>query len=196
MEKNKNMMVISILLLIIMLIGTTFSYFSAIAIANNDINVTAAQFGVSLEVTPLYNGKKLIPMNDSDVMTGYNSQCIDRLGYGACYAYNIHIENTGDLIEYTGLIKFTVSDILHLKYLLLDEDNNRYVDALAIESSEDQTLGDSFKLDTGESRNFVLVIWLSNLPSPQDADDAGGNFSALVTYRSTNGGMITGTFSN
>jgi hypothetical protein len=56
-------------------------------------------------------------------------------------------------------------------------------------------LGDSFELDTGESRDFVLVIWLSNLEGPQDDEDAGGNFSASVTYETTYGSRITGTFS-
>lgn len=195
MKKNNLLMFSSILLLIVMLLGATFSYFAAIARGSENIELAGANFDFELVITPLYNQKKIIPMDDSDVMTGYANQCVDKNGYGACYAYNIHVENTGNKIDYVGTINFNVTDIENLKYLLLDEDNNRYVDALAIQSGEDQTLGNSFELDTGESRDFVLVIWLSNLEGPQDDQDAGGNFSASVTYESTFGSKITGTFS-
>lgn len=194
MRKNKIMMIISILLLIIMLLGTTFSYFAASAKADQNIDIVAANFDAGVTISEFYGGKSLIPMNDSDVMTGYNNQCVDDLGYGACYAYNIHVENTGDKFSYVGSIDFDVTDIENLKYLVLDEENNKYVEDTLI-SGEDQTLGDSFELDTGESRDFVLVIWLSNLEGPQDDQDAGGNFSASVTYESTYGSKITGTFS-
>lgn len=196
MKKNKLLMFSSILLLIVMLLGATFSYFAAIVRSNENIDTEAANFGANVVITGLYGDKLLIPMNDSDVMTGYNNQCTDRYGYGACYAYNIHIDNTGDKISYVGTINFNVNDIENLKYLVLDEENNKYVDNTAILSGEDQTLGNSFELDVGESRDFVLVIWLSNLEGPQDDQDAGGNFSASVTYESTYGSKITGTFSN
>lgn len=194
MKKNKVMMIISILLLVVMLLGTTFSYFMASAKGDQSINMIAANFKFSVEITPLYNDNKLIPMNDSDVMIGYEKHCVDDLGFGACYAYNIHVENTGDKFSYVGTINFDVTDIENLKYLVLDEENNKYVDDTLI-SGEDQTLGDSFELDTGESRDFVLVIWLSNLEGPQDDEDAGGNFSASVTYETAYGSKITGTFS-
>lgn len=194
MKKNKIMLIIPILLLIIMLLGTTFSYFAASAKADQDIDVVAANFDAGVTISELYGGKSLIPMNDSDVMTGYINQCVDRYGYGACYAYNIHIENTGDKFSYVGSINFDVTDIENLKYLVLDEDNNKYVEDTLI-SGDDQTLGDSFELGTGESRDFVLVIWLSNLEGPQDDQDAGGNFSASVTYETAYGSKITGTFS-
>ena len=195
MKKNKLLMIVSILLLIIMLLGTTFSYFAAVTRSNENIDVIAANFGFKVEVSALYNENKIIPMDDEDVMIGYNDQCVDIDGYGACYAYNIHIENTGDKFNYVGTINFNVTDIENLKYLVLDEDNNKYVDDTAILSGDDQSLGNSFELDTGESRDFVLVIWLSNLAGPQDDQDAGGNFSASVTYESTYGSRITGTFS-
>lgn len=194
MKKNKMLMIMSILLLIIILLGTTFSYFAAFVKGDRDIETFAANFGANVKITKLYGDNSLIPMDDSDVMTGYNRNCLDSKGYGACYAYNIHIDNTGDKFSYVGSISFDVNDIENLKYLVLDENNNKYVEDTLI-SGDDQTLGDSFELDTGESRDFVLVIWLSNLEGPQDDQDAGGNFSASVTYESTYGSKITGTFS-
>lgn len=196
MKNNKFMVIISILLIIVMLIGATFSFFAiSTGSSNNAVDMTAANFGASVEITALYNDKTLIPMNDSDVMIGYTNHCVDQYGYGACQAYNIHIINTGDEFGYAGTIKFNVTGIENLKYLVLDEDNNKYVSDTAIVSGEDQTLGDSFVLGNGESKDFVLVIWLSNLMGPQDAQDAGGSFNAAVSYESTYGSRITGTFS-
>lgn len=194
MKKNKFMMIISILVLVVFLLGTTFSFFAASTISDQNLDFAAANFSAGVTISELYGGKSLIPMNDFDVMVGYNNQCVDKYGYGACYAYNIHIENTGDKSSYVGTINFDVNDIENLKYLVLDEENNKYVEDTLI-SGDDQTLGNGFELDTGESRDFVLVVWLSNLSGPQDDQDAGGNFSASVTYESAYGNRITGTFS-
>ena len=196
MRNSKIMMSMSIFLFLIVSIGTTFSYFAAYVKSNEKIDSVASSFGASVEITKLYGNKSLIPMDDSDVMTGYERHCIDDLGYGACYAYNIHIDNVGDKFEYVGTINFSLNGIENLKYLVLDEENNKYVDDTLIISGENQSLGGNFELDTGESRDLVLVVWLSNLAGPQDEQDAGGSFNASVTYESTYGSSITGTFSN
>ena len=93
-------------------------------------------------------------------------------------------------------IVFTIDDIQNLKYLVLDEEENEYVSASSIVAGNPLTLGDSFELDTGESKNFVLIIWLSNLDEPQEDYDADGSFTAAVTYRAASGSKITGTFSS
>ena len=85
--------------------------------------------------------------------------------------------------------------IVNLKYLVLDEDNAVYVPQDDVVDGTDLTLGDEFSLDTNESKNFVLIIWLSNLEESQNSYDGHGDFSAVVTYKSTSGSKITGTFS-
>ncbi len=196
MKKNNFLMVISILLLIVLLIGATFSYFVASARSDQDIDAVAANFGAAVEVSLLYGDKPLIPMNDADVIKGYSNNCVDQYGYGACYAYNIHIDNTGDKFSYNGTINFNLTDIENLKYLVLDDANNEVVPSAEIIAGNELTLGNDFELDTNESKDFVLVIWLSNLAGPQDDQDGGGHFSALVTYKSSYGTRITGTFSS
>ena len=44
------------------------------------------------------------------------------------------------------------------------------------------------------TKNFKLVIWLSNLEEAQEKEDAG-TYSAVVTYSSVDGSMLTGTVS-
>ena len=197
MKKNKFLPIVSILSLIIILVGSTFSYFAATASSNSDaIGFTALGFNTSVEITALYNDKALIPMDDTDVMTGYSHNCVDDHGYGACQAYNINVSNAGDTTSYDGSITFNVTGIDNLKYLVLDEDENEYVGATQIVSGNDQTLGDGFSLGANESKDFILIIWLSNLSGPQDDDDANGSYSASVTYQAVGGSRITGTFSS
>ncbi len=194
MKNNRFLIIISILSFIFMLLGTTFSYFSSsVKSEDNVISMSSAVFGTDVVISALYNENKIIPMNDDDVIKAYNNMCVDSVGYGACYAYNIDIINNGDKMGYTGSILFNVENITRLSYLLLDEDSNRYVDVTKVQSGIDQTLGNSFELEKNESRHFKLIIWLSNVDENQIYVD-NGLFNAFVTYDTTYGSKITGTF--
>ncbi len=196
MKNGKFTMIMSILSIFILLLGATFSYFAAVATSENPMTVEAATVGGSVEVTTEYVGKALIPLDDNEVSLAYNdnNQCVDIYGYGACESYYIEVTNTGNAASYTGTIKFTLNNIENLKYLLLDEDDEEYVGATLAVSGTDQSLGDTFSLAAGESKTFRLIIWLSNQVGNQDSVDAGGSFSAAVTYNSSYGSRITGTF--
>lgn len=196
MKRDRFVIVISILMIIVTLIGTTFSFFAASVRSNENVSFGSTTFGGSVEVSPLYVANPIVPMDDSDVMTGYENECVDRYGFGACYAYIIHVENTGDAFDYVGNIEFNVTDIENLKYLLLDEEENEYVEGTSVVSDTPQTLGDSFILGNGESKDFILIIWLTNLEGDQNENDAGGHFNAFVTYNSTYGNKITASISN
>ena len=43
------------------------------------------------------------------------------------------------------------------------------------------------------SRKFKLIIWLTNLEEDQNDIDAGGSFSAVITFSSVTGGRLTAT---
>ena len=196
MKENKFLIILPMISMIILLLGATFSYFTTTVHSNEAaVGFTAAKIGASLEVTPLYTGKDLIPMDDTDVMKGYAHSCVDDNSYGACQAYTITLTNTGDTFEYVGTINFTVEEIEHLKYLLLDENGEIYQDKTEITSGTDLSLGQNVSLGENESKNFTLIVWVSNFDYLQDDEDGGGNFSALVTYTTANGSKVTGTFS-
>ena len=196
MKENKSLMVISVMSLIVIILGATFSYFNISAQTNeNAISLSTATIDVELNATPLYIGKDLIPMNDDDVMKGYAQDCIDDNEYGACHVYEISLINNGDSSGYIGTINFNINEIEHLKYLLLDDNDEIYVDKTAIVSGTDQSLGNSFVLNSGETKTFKLIIWLSNYEYEQNDEDGGGSYTASVTYTSVSGSRITGTFS-
>ena len=197
MKTNKNLLVLPILSMIVLLLGATFSFFNISAYSNEGaVGVTAAVVDIEVEVSPLYTGKDLIPMDDNLVMTGYNHNCVDDNQFGACHVYEISVINNGDGSEYSGTINFSINGIEHLNYLLLDEEDNVYVSGTPIVSGTDQSLGNSFALASNETKKFKLVVWLSNYEDEQDDEDGGGSYSALVTYASTYGTRITGTFSS
>lgn len=193
--ENKFYLIISILIFIFMVLGATFAYYTSTVKSNDVMEVTSANVTLNLSITPLYNEKSIIPANDTDIMTAFNNSCVDALGNGACYAYNVKVENLGDSQEVIGTFNLTSETIKNLKYLILDADNdNEIYKDISNASNNDEQIGDSFNLDTGESKNLILVIWLSNLTEAQDYD-ASGVFNGSFTVTSALGTEITGTMS-
>ena len=196
MKKNKFLTVVYVLTFFFALTGTTFAYFIREARSSEGaIASKSAVVGVDLSILPLYGTKPLIPMNDTDVMTAYENECIDIYQFGACKAYTITVDNIGEELAYEGTINFTLNDIVNLNYLVLDEDDEIYIDKTNIVAGTDQSLGASFTLPVSESRTFKLIIWLPNYEEYQDEYDGNGNFNATVTYKSANNYRIAGSIS-
>lgn len=194
MKKNRFLITIYVFTFIFAVIGTTFAYFSTSITSDEDASLTASNLGINLSVLPLYIPTSIIPTNNSDIRIAYENECLDIYEKGACYSYTISIENIGNTEEYIGTINFTLNDITNLNYIVLDENGNEYKDTTKILTNEDQSLGNSFILNENESKNFKIIIWLPNLDEVQDDYDSNGNFSASVTYTSSSGSKITGTF--
>lgn len=201
-EKYKNFILItSFLSIVILLIGTTFSYFTISAKSKHDaVLVEAEKVMLGLGVSPIYTGHRLIPTNDEDIMKAYNQRCIDDYQNGACLAYGLEIFNYSKAYPILGKIDFEVEGIENLSYIVLDEDDNVYHPKTSIKGDTiGMSLGPSFKLDDAtdlkpSSRKFVLIVWLTNLKDKDQSDfDAGGHFDAKVTYESIYGGNLTAT---
>lgn len=201
-EKYKTFIIVtSFISIIILLIGTTFSYFTISAKSKHDaVLVEAEKVMLGLGVSPLYTGYKLIPTDDEDIMKAYNQKCIDDYKNGACLAYGLEIFNYSKAYPITGRIDFTVEGIENLSYIVLDEEENVYQPKTSITGDTTaMSLGPSFKLNDATdlnptSRKFILIVWLTNLKDKDQSDfDAGGSFSAKVTYESIYGGKLTAT---
>lgn len=204
MKQNKiNMflLVTSILSTFILLIGATFSYFNTRNMSKmNALSVEAGKVRLGLGVSPLYTGYKLIPTNDSDIMTAYNQKCLDDYGYGACLAYEFEVYNFNLKQDVIGKIDFNVEGIENLSYMVLDENDTIYLDKTSVGNgiTKDLPLGEHFILEdatelNSKSKKFKLIIWLTNLEQDQNDTDAGGQFSATITFSSVYGGKLTAT---
>lgn len=198
---NKFLLLTSTLSIIILLLGATFSYFTINATSKADVlAVQAGQIKLGLGVSPLYAGYDLIPLKDEYINKAYQQKCKDDYGNGACLAYTLEIFNYSNETEVEGFIDFTIEDIENLSYMVLDENDNVYLDKTSIDSSNSTnlTLGSPLTLasaPTGGSSTtkLTLLIWLSDNNLIQDETDASGKFSAVVTFTSSSAGRLTAT---
>lgn len=199
-KKNKNSifsLVVSILTLAAVTVGSTFAFFSTVIKPEKEIEVKSANFKLSASIKPLYNSMKIIPTEDDDIMKAFDNKCIDYKGWGACYAYTLTITSEGDAQDVYAKVKFDDEDLPNLKYLILDADNldndNNYSLYKGIDytTNEFTQIGDKIHLDSGVSRNLILVVWLSNLNVPQE--ETGKSFTGYLTVDSTLGTKITGS---
>ena len=181
-----------------MTFGTTFAFFSSTVKKNDALEVGSANYKLSLDSRVLYNEKTIIPTNDNDIMLALNNRCIDDLGFGACYAYTITMKSEGEDQEVLGKFQLLAEELPNLKYMILDADNmdddgnySIYKD-IAFANSEYETIGEPIKLENGNVRSFILLIWLSNLDNSQNKE-AGKSFKGNITINSTLGSKITGT---
>lgn len=202
---NKFLFVTSVLSILVLLIGGTFSFFTVSNKSKYDaVKVEADKIQLALSINPIYIEHKLIPTNDEDVldMTAYNNKCVDIRGMGACVAYDIEITNFNGDQDLIGTIDFDVTGIDNLSYIVLDENKQIYLEKKSVKNgiTENLPLGEHFLLnDATETkptkRNFTLIIWLTNLKEEDQTDfDAGGLFKASVSYESViHGSKLTGT---
>ncbi len=183
--------IVSILTLIIVMIGATFAYFSATIRGDKDLETQSFKFSLNMSVTPEFGGKGLIPMNDSDLSKAYNNRCVDVNGNNACTAFRISLINNGDDLSLTGNMDFNKLDVVNMSYAIMDSDGNIYKEATSTGDGTNLSLGNSFDLKKGEVKDFILVIWLSNLDVEQDEEDASGSFSASITYQALDGSKLS-----
>lgn len=204
-KKNKNSifsLVVSILSLAFMTIGTTFSFFTSVVKSNEDVEVKTANFKLAVDVTPLYNEKKIIPTNDQDITKAFYNKCIDDNEYGACYAYDIVITSEGDTQNIIASFKTEQQEgIKNLSYMVLDKDNKDekgeyiiYGKPSLAPTLEYEKIGDEpIQLESGKTKNLILVIWLSNLEDQEQDDESDKWFKGHFLVNSTLGPKITGS---
>lgn len=198
-KANKFLFVTSVLSMLILLMGTTFSYFTVSNRSKYDaVVVEANKIDLALSISPKYTGYKLIPTNDEDIMLAYESMCLDIYNNGACLAYELEISNFNTSQDIIGKIDFTVNKISNLSYMVLDENDDVYLDKTSVtgDNLSAMPLGEHFVLGNADKNNptskkFILLIWLTNLNEDQSDYDAGGTFSASVTYESVYGSKLT-----
>lgn len=197
---NKFLLITTIISVGILLIGATFSYFTISNMSKVDaVSVSSGKIGLGLSVSDLTSGLKLIPTNDEDIMIAYEHNCIDDHGFGACNIFGLSVSNFAKEQDVIGKINFNVENIENLSYIILDENDNVYLSKTSIPNgTSTSSMGEHFVLNESTDlnptqKNFKLVIWLTNLDKYQDEEDAGGTYTATVTYESVDGSILTGT---
>ena len=126
-----------VLLLIIIVVGATYAYFSATAKSDNDIKGGTLDVSLGLSVKKISatgsKSENLIPIYDGTI-SGYASQletaaqskynCIDKNDYTVCQIYEITISNTGaNSISTNTTITFNKNNVNNLKWAGMSDAN-------------------------------------------------------------------------
>lgn len=184
--------IISILTLVVMVLGSTFAYFTTSQRSSDKaINVSALDIRMDLKIIPLYNGVNLLPTNDTDIDRAFQGKCLD-----SCQAYTIEISNKGQAQDINGTFSIETDKLVNLKFKVLDQDNNNeiYKDITSV-NIEPQSLGNTIHLNSNETKKLILIIWLSNLNEEQNNEQLG-YFKGTISLNSVYGAKLTGTISN
>ncbi|MEE3343355.1 MAG: hypothetical protein VZS44_04615 [Bacilli bacterium] len=203
---------IIVIVLILSVLGSTYAYLTAkTESASNTIKAASTSYSLSMEISPLYNDFRIIPMDDTDVIKALKNKCKDKYNRGACSAYEINVNGYDDSLQtLTGKMDIELINIMNLSYMMfeekeeieseetcinIDENNNsriycKTIDATPVLEGEDLSLG-VYDVTNTTDKNFMLVVWLSNINGSQNDYDIG-DYNAAITFAMGNGGSITG----
>lgn len=214
MVKRKNVyFVLFIIVLGMSIIGSSYAYLVAVATSpSKSVNTSSTSYSIKMAITPLFSDFRFIPMDDIDALKALKNKCKDKYDRGACNAYIIHIDGYDEKLNYiSGSMDVNLDNITNLSYMVLekqdeskyDENNCANIDdkiyciskeATAVNDGVNLSLGDSYEVNNTTEKNFILLIWLTNLEESQNDIDLG-DFNSIITFSMGNGGEIKGSIS-
>ena len=165
-----------VLLIIIIVVGATYAYFSATAKSDNDIKGGTLDVSLGLSVKKVSatgsKSENLIPIYDGTI-SGYASQletaaqskynCIDKNDYTVCQIYEITISNTGaNSISTNTTITFNKNNVNNLKWAGMSDANTVISNSRhTITNNVPDTIA-SNTIINGKSNNTKLVLFKSH----------------------------------
>lgn len=196
---------LTLAIIIIVTIGTTFSYFNASSNENNIIGGKTYDFDVSLNLDKIQESTDLIPLDDSLIKTTISKssdKCIDNRGYQVCSLYKITLINNGEPCFLNGYIRTnnTTYTTDNLKYQIFDTSYNNITDVMSLSNNNNEKVyfknGNSLVSAGINNTNieYYLVIWVHETTSLQN-EDASKDYTGSVGFESTNGDNIEAIFS-
>ncbi len=204
--------ILAIIVLIVATVGATYAYWVASANSSgNSVQTGSTIYNISMSILPLYSDFSFIPMNDQDALKALRNECRDKYQRGACSAYKIRVYGYDQDLDYiSGMMDVTTDNILNLSYMMFqvlpEYDENRCVkigeknyciatEAASVGDGLNLSLGDSYSVAGTTEKEFILLMWLTNLDESQNDYDIG-NFQAMITMQAGNGGEIKGSIAS
>lgn len=211
MENKKKIIyaIALVILLIVIVVGATYAYFSAIAKSDNDIKGSTLDVSLGLSVKKVSaTGSKsdnLIPIYDGSI-SGYASQletaaqskynCVDKNNYTVCQIYEITISNTGaNSISTNITITFNKNNVNNLKWASMTDANTVVSNGThTITNNVPDTIASDTMIN-GKSDNTKLyfMVYVNNTGKDQTEQDKD-SFSGIITVVATSGDKITAEF--
>ena len=191
--------IIGVLMLVLVIGGSTYAYYTASTKNDTAIKGTSAAAGLELKVNKLSTSavNDLIPLtNTTDSLTtaakGYGNtgttfdatkSCIDKNGYSVCQVYEIVVNN-----------KSTASVVLSGGVTTLEGDNTPNVACAVMASNisvinnasckSSNSFANNVTFTGGETKTYYMIVYINNINEPQFDK---GVFNGIVTFSSATG---------
>jgi len=174
-KKKITIITISVLMMIVVVIGVSYAYFSAGETSEIE-TVDAGTVTYTLTEGEILNANHLSPINDADA-TGSGSASL-----------SFSAKNTGTLPSYVkiGLTDIQITDNLkntYFKWALYDTDTNKKIETGDFEGVESEiTLTKNILFEPEDVKNYTIYIWVSNNGKDQSAM-MDGTFTGKIVIK-------------
>ena len=204
MDKKKVYMIFGIILLIISIAGSAYSYYSLVGVNNDSVYGTASgSASMNLKVEKVSTGAtgSLIPV-DNDITTltkaavgegntSYDNskRCIDQNGYAACQIYKITLTNKSsiDLVA-SGGVSLKGDDTPNIECAIMS-DINTVTDNTSCKGNK--TLANNYTIKANESKVYYIMVYVKNLNKVQSDT---GEFTGTIFFSADNGDKLKANF--
>ena len=172
-------------ILMITLIGYTYSYFNVTATNDTVITGQAASLSLNLTVTKVApsNNNGLVPQLDSAItnaVIGRNGSCIDDNNNSVCQVYQITVKNTSNAsIKVDGVVELNSNANSNLKWARISSPTDSVSLLSNANSYSYTTLTANETYNANEIKNYYIVVWISETGVAQSDT---GNFTGVVRF--------------
>ena len=204
MNKNKIYMIFGIVLLIISIAGSAYSYYSLVGINENSVYGTASgSASMNLKIEKISTGAtgSLIPVdNDTTTLTKAvigeantnfedNKRCIDKNSRVACQIYKVTLTNKSSIdLVVSGGVSLKGDDTPNIECAIMD-DINTVTDNTSCRGTK--TLANNYTIKTNESKVYYIMVYVKNLNKVQTDT---GEFTGTIFFSADNGDSLKADF--
>ena len=187
-RSSKKLIIFEIIcvLIVIGIIGYTYSFFNVTASNSTVISGEAASVNLSITVTRVSpgNNKGLVPQLDefiTSAVTGRNGSCIDDNNNNVCQVYKITVKNNGASLYVNGKIEIDAKNNPNLKWAQISGTTSPTLSSDVHAYSYTKLIQNEY-YNSSQSKDYYIVLWISETGAIQT--DQGG-FSGVVTVGDT-----------
>ena len=187
-KSRKKLIIFEIIcvLIVIGIIGYTYSFFNVTATNSTVISGEAASVNLSITVTKVSpgNNKGLVPQLDdfiTSAVIGRKGSCIDDNNNNVCQVYKITVKNNGASLYVNGKIEIDAKNNPNLKWAQISGTTSPTLTSSTHEYSYTKLIQNEY-YNSSQSKDYYIVLWISETGSIQT--DQGG-FNGVVTVGDT-----------
>ena len=204
MDKKKIYMIFGIVLLIISIAGSAYSYYSLVVVNEDSVYGTASgSASMNLKVEKVSTGAigSLIPVdNDTTTLTKAavgeantnfedSKRCIDKNGFTACQIYKVTLTNKSSIdLVVNGGVSLKGDDTPNIECAIMS-DINTVTDNTSCKGTK--TLANNYTIKANESKIYYIMVYVKNLNKVQT--DTGA-FTGTIFFSADNGDKLKANF--